>query len=154
MDAMIGGIRVTACKHSFHSACLDRWVSEKPSCPICRFRIPVVCKQDSKYILLMTAFLFMLLLAWLSMQLLILNPIRVLDWLFCVLTLLVTCDVYCLLFRMSEYEMWYSRLVSTILIALGIVGALFFIVSMVAFSWLVAFVVSVGVHWIVGNLLA
>ncbi len=27
----------TKCNHNFHTACLERWLSIKPTCPICRF---------------------------------------------------------------------------------------------------------------------
>ena len=28
--------RVTNCKHTYHSNCLDRWLEEKSTCPLCK----------------------------------------------------------------------------------------------------------------------
>ncbi|XP_041026792.1 RING-H2 finger protein ATL33-like [Juglans microcarpa x Juglans regia] len=28
--------QLSACKHSFHATCIDRWLNNKPNCPVCR----------------------------------------------------------------------------------------------------------------------
>ncbi|CAA0820011.1 RING-H2 finger protein ATL56 [Striga hermonthica] len=30
---------VPACKHLFHSKCVDRWIRKNPTCPVCRTRV-------------------------------------------------------------------------------------------------------------------
>jgi hypothetical protein len=30
----------TTCKHKFHPACIGKWTSMKPSCPVCRHKLP------------------------------------------------------------------------------------------------------------------
>ena len=34
-----GTSTTTRCKHVFHKACLERWMEEKPTCPMCRENI-------------------------------------------------------------------------------------------------------------------
>ena len=38
----------TACKHVFHTACLDRWLQHSAgTCPVCRRSIPVPSPEDA-----------------------------------------------------------------------------------------------------------
>ena len=37
---MNGDQRRTSCGHVFHSACLDRWLSQSSTCPLCRSDLP------------------------------------------------------------------------------------------------------------------
>ena len=37
----ISGVAI-ACKHKFHSSCIESWLKVKGSCPICQFGMPVV----------------------------------------------------------------------------------------------------------------
>lgn len=37
--------RLTACKHSFHVACIDMWLCSHPNCPVCRASIAVAVKR-------------------------------------------------------------------------------------------------------------
>ena len=41
--------KVLACKHLFHTKCIDGWTINHDSCPLCRTKIiiPVVAKNDS-----------------------------------------------------------------------------------------------------------
>ena len=34
-------VRITSCKHQFHSNCIDRWLEEKPFCPLCKTNLLV-----------------------------------------------------------------------------------------------------------------
>lgn len=33
--------QLTACKHSFHVACIDMWLNSHSNCPVCRASVPV-----------------------------------------------------------------------------------------------------------------
>ena len=37
---IIGDQRTTACGHCFHNACLDRWLNQSETCPLCRAALP------------------------------------------------------------------------------------------------------------------
>ncbi|MQM05687.1 hypothetical protein Taro_038498 [Colocasia esculenta] len=41
-ESLGGGAKVatTPCGHGFHEACIGRWLSSRPTCPVCRFEVP------------------------------------------------------------------------------------------------------------------
>lgn len=39
MDASATGLLTIACEHTFHCACLSKWVDTQATCPICRFSV-------------------------------------------------------------------------------------------------------------------
>lgn len=40
--------RTTACGHSFHSTCLNQWLIQSPSCPLCRSALPAPVADDDE----------------------------------------------------------------------------------------------------------
>ena len=45
--AMNDDQRRTACGHMFHSSCLDQWLQQSPTCPLCRAELPRLNAEDS-----------------------------------------------------------------------------------------------------------
>lgn len=55
MSSLSEPIAVTACKHSYHSECLHKWIFVNNTCPLCQNEIEIECKNlgdvfDSCYI--------------------------------------------------------------------------------------------------------
>ncbi|XP_050229467.1 E3 ubiquitin-protein ligase MPSR1-like [Mercurialis annua] len=45
----IGGqICAMPCNHGFHSGCIRKWLGIRRSCPVCRFRVPVVARRQEE----------------------------------------------------------------------------------------------------------
>ena len=40
--------RTTACNHIFHGGCLDQWLSQNPTCPLCRSALPRLNDDDDE----------------------------------------------------------------------------------------------------------
>ena len=37
---------ITNCKHQFHKSCIEFWLGQKNSCPVCRCNTPQICEVD------------------------------------------------------------------------------------------------------------
>ena len=37
---------ITNCKHQFHKSCIEFWIEQKNSCPVCRCNTPDICEVD------------------------------------------------------------------------------------------------------------
>lgn len=42
LDDITNNVYVTTCNHGFHEACINQWLGQNRTCPLCRTRIPPV----------------------------------------------------------------------------------------------------------------
>ena len=43
---MVGNQRTTACNHTFHTGCLEQWLRQSSTCPLCRSALPSLNAED------------------------------------------------------------------------------------------------------------